>query len=72
MAKQRSCTLCSVRVGLNVAAHACPHGQPCRYRCNEDGAVLDWKTPECDLCAALRRLGKGRDASGGDTGMRAG
>jgi hypothetical protein len=72
MSKQRSCTLCGVRVGLNVAAHPCPHGAACRYRCNHDGSVLDWKTPECELCAALLRLGKRKSDVGLAKGVRAG
>ena len=49
-ARQRSCKLCGGQVAQNVAAHDCPHGCPCRYRLREDGAVLDWQTPECDEC----------------------
>ena len=50
MARTITCKLCRAAIRASVAAHNCPHGQPCRYLCGEDGLPVDWSTPECRLC----------------------
>ena len=53
MARMRRCKLCGADVKANVAAHVCPHGNPCRYHCNSDGMPTDWESPECDVCRGV-------------------
>ncbi len=50
MAKSRSCKLCRAELRPSVAAHTCPHGEPCRYSVDDDGRVIDWETPQCSSC----------------------
>ena len=42
--------MCGEQVPQNVAAHLCPHDEPCRFRLRDDGSVFDWETPHCDQC----------------------
>jgi hypothetical protein len=41
-------------VKQNIAAHDCPHGEPCRYRLGDDGMPVDWNSPQCDNCTQQR------------------
>jgi hypothetical protein len=50
MVRKRVCQLCGANIGQNVAAHDCPHGVPCTYRCGPDGLPIDWRTPACGDC----------------------
>ncbi len=50
MAKSRSCKLCHTALKQSVAAHTCPHGQPCRYHTDDSGNVVDWQSPQCASC----------------------
>jgi hypothetical protein len=50
MATMRQCALCGETIKQNVAAHDCPHGQPCRYLANADGMPADWSRPACSDC----------------------
>jgi hypothetical protein len=52
MARTRQCRLCGADVKVTVAAHVCPHENPCRYLCGTDGLPIDWASPECDDCRA--------------------
>lgn len=50
MARTSKCKLCGGGLDAGVAAHACPHGNWCRYLCDEGDMPIDWMTPECDAC----------------------
>lgn len=50
MGRTRQCRLCAAEVKVTVAAHDCPHDNPCRYLCGADGLPVDWVSPECDHC----------------------
>lgn len=56
MRKVRSCALCGAAIGQNVAAHTCPHGEPCHYALDAEGLPIDWRTPSCVECQD--RLGR--------------
>jgi len=50
MGKLRACALCGATIGQNIAAHPCPHGEPCHYALDGEGLPIDWRTPSCIEC----------------------
>ena len=50
MARTIQCKICRGQVKASVAAHDCPHGNPCRFQIGDDGLPVDWSSPDCFDC----------------------